>query len=65
MALLTERSVPPAMADARAAACLAVLMDAADQISDTNHSRVKLAGSLSRDRERSRPLKRRREVRRV
>ena len=25
------------MADARAAACLAVLMDAADQISDTNH----------------------------
>ena len=37
MALLTERSVPPAMADARAAACLAVLMDAADQISDTNH----------------------------
>ena len=53
------------MADARAAACLAVLMDAADQISDTNHSRVKLAGSLSRDRERSRPLKRRREVRRV
>ena len=25
------------MADARAAACLAVLMDAADQISETNH----------------------------
>ena len=30
VALLTERPVPPAMADARAAACLAVLTDAAD-----------------------------------